>query len=87
MALYQIQVNSTGRSLSRKIFGLPTPSRAPLPQVHSLSSSNSVSSFALSPLRYRLTHVHLGEEAKEQVKEVLHMRTVPFYVVVGKVSG
>lgn len=32
-----------------------------------------------------LAHVHLGEDEKERAKDILGMRTVPFYVVVGEV--
>ncbi|CAN0262824.1 unnamed protein product [Ectocarpus fasciculatus] len=31
-----------------------------------------------------LAHVHLGEDEKERAKDILGMRTVPFYVVVGE---
>lgn len=34
----------------------------------------------------RLTHAHLDEHVKENVKDMLGMRTVPFYVVVDKVK-
>ncbi|CAN0552912.1 unnamed protein product, partial [Ectocarpus sp. 12 AP-2014] len=33
---------------------------------------------------FPLTHVHLEEDEKERAKDILGMRTVPFYVVVGE---
>ncbi len=35
--------------------------------------------------RASLAHVRLGEDEKEKAKDILGMRTVPFYVVVGEV--
>lgn len=32
-----------------------------------------------------LAHVHLAEAEKERAKEVLGMKTVPFYVIIGQV--